>query len=146
MTGPQKNTIELDADRALFEGHIQGIVATLYQNERPLSGLAGLLDWRFQGVISQRLRSGAITGQSGECTYFPVVRNGIVYHLILVGAGNSESAGARSPLPTTCLKILEKNLNSLHLNKMGVSRSDFGNVSQDFSSKQLKGTSIWVVH
>jgi len=64
--------------------------------------LAGLLDWRFQGVISGFLGSGFLTGRTGECAYLPVERGGVTYHLVLVGADS------RGPLPADSLKALKK--------------------------------------
>jgi len=54
--------------------------------------LAGLLDWRFQGVISGFLGSGFLTGRTGECAYLPVERGGVTYHLVLVGADSRDPA------------------------------------------------------
>lgn len=137
--------IDLEPDRALIEGQIPALVATLHQNERPLNGLAGLLDWRFQGAISNAIRAGAIEGKAGECVYFPVVRNGALFHLILIGAGSSESHGRRSRLPESSWKILQRNLASLRLSRVGVSKADFGNLSAEDLSGHLKGVPLCIV-
>ena len=132
-----------DADLALFNGQIQGLVATFRSGERPLTGLAGLLDWRFQGAISQCLKQGALTGNEGECVYFPVTRRGTTYHLILAGIG-SQAKGA-GPLPAETLRVLKKNLASLKIANIGFSRSDLGGVSDDYFSKNLKGIPVCVL-
>ena len=137
-------TLELSPDRALFEGKIQGLVAACYQNERPLSGLAGLLDWRFQGALSQCLRVGAFTGEPGECVYLPVRRNDRTYHLILAGCGYTSAHGIRAHMPAETLVQLRKNLTSLRIPQMAVSRGDFGNATNDFFAKNLKGVSLWI--
>src|SRR4051812_21066827 len=100
------NSIELEAERALFEGKLQGMVLTCFQNERPLRGLAGLLDWRFEGAISQVLRAGFVTGKPGECAYLPIQRNGKTFHLFLGGGGHLPSDGKRGPVPAETLKAL----------------------------------------
>jgi len=135
---------DVEADQALINRQIDGLVATLHENEKPLSGLAGFLDWRFQGAISECLRSGAVTGQIGECVYFPVTKNGQVYKLILAGAGKSTTPGERINPPIETLKALTKNLSGLKLNSIGISRKDFGNPSEDFLTKNLKGISLRV--
>jgi hypothetical protein len=40
-------------------------------DERPLTGLAGLADWRLSGRLSRLLRSGALTGTTGEAVLTP---------------------------------------------------------------------------
>lgn len=144
--------LSLTADQALFppeKREIEGIVATIYQNERPLSGLAGLLDWRFHGAISQYLRSGAISGKYGECVYLPLTRNGHVYHLLLIGAGMAGKPGERGPLPSESLRSLKKNLISLRLNKIALSKSDFESATTQGTFHQLlghlKGLSLWTI-
>jgi hypothetical protein len=145
MSENQKNSLTLDPDRALFEGHLQGLIVTVYQNERPPSGLAGLLDWHFHGAISSCIRKGAILGKIGECIYFPLIKNGSTFHLILAGSGHASTPGTRAHPPAETLQNLQKNLLSLKLSKIGVSKSDFGNVNQEYFSKQLKGVPLWIV-
>lgn len=137
--------LEMDPDRALFGGHVSSLVVSCYVNERPLNGLSGLLDWRFHGAISQCIRSGAITGEVGECVYFPVNRHGKVYHLILIGAGYAPQSGERSPMAEKSLDVLQKNLKSLRLPKLALSRRDFGSLSEDALSKAMKGVPIWIL-
>ena len=40
-------------------------------DERPLTGLAGLADWRLSGKLSRLLRGGLLTGESGEAVLTP---------------------------------------------------------------------------
>jgi hypothetical protein len=130
--------LDLEAEQALFEKQIDVLVATIHENERPPAGLAGLLDWRFHGAISHGLRVGAFTGKAGECIYLPVRKNGVSYRLILTGGGMSKSPGERKVLPQESLKSLEKNLLSLKISSVGISRRDFGNPAEEFFSKNLK--------
>lgn len=116
-------------EEAFMDHQIDALVATINENERPLLGLAGLLDWRFHGAISSCLRAGAITGKVGECVYFPISRNGQLYKLILLGVGS------HSTVTTEALKPLQKNLASLKLKSVGVSRKDFGNPPEELFRK-----------
>lgn len=133
-----------DVEKALFDGQIQGLAMTFYQNERPLCGLAGIMDWHFQGAISQCIQKGVITGKVGECVYFPLTRRGTTFHLVLAGAGHSSSPGQRDTVSSDTLHSLQKNLLSLGLSKIGVSKSDFGDVNSDYFTKHLKGVSLWI--
>jgi hypothetical protein len=140
--------LEQDAEQALFDSAgktIDALVATVHENERPLRGLSGLLDWRFNGAISQCLRAGAITGGPGECTFLPVTKNGVVYKLILIGAGKSASPGERSTVPHESLKLLQKNLQNLKLSSVGISRKDFGSPAEEFFTKHLKEIPVQVM-
>src|SRR5690348_6225295 len=96
--------LDISADQALFSGAVQGFVITCFENERPPNGLAGLVDWRLHGAISYYLQEGAVTGKLGECTYFPFTRNGVTYHFVLVGAGESSQPGGRKQIPAEALR------------------------------------------
>jgi len=49
-------------DRAAAES----LCLFIAEDERPLTGLAGLADWRLSGRLSRLLRNGALTGSAGE--------------------------------------------------------------------------------
>jgi hypothetical protein len=136
--------LDIDADQALFLGEVDGVVATFHENERPLHGLAGLLDWRFHGVISRQLEQGILEGKSGECAYLPVTRDGKTFHLILVGAGSSAKPGERAALSAAAMKSLQKNLASLKLGKLAISRKDFGSSTDVAAASKAKGVSLWI--
>jgi hypothetical protein len=128
----------LDAERALFDGRVQGLVAVISPDEKPPQGLAGLLDWRFQGAISEGLAKGFLTGRAGECAYLPLKRAGKTYHVLLIGS-------SRGAIPADSLKALRKNLVSLKLSRLGISRADWNAASDDYFSKNLKGTGICIL-
>ena len=116
---------------------IQSLVATCYENERPLTGLSGLLDWRFQGAISKQIRAGAVTGKAGECVYLPTTKAGRLYHLILIGCGTADALGKRSGLPPESVRKLENNLSTLRIPQIGLSKSDFGNISDEWVNRNF---------
>lgn len=134
----------VSAEKALFEGQIHGLIVTAYQNERPPCGLAGMLDWHFQGAISQLIMQGVITGRTGECVYLPILRRGSLYHILLAGSGHSLTPGHRGPVQADTIHAVQKNIITLGLPKLGISKSDFGQTSSDYFSKQLKGASLWI--
>jgi len=138
------HALELTADRALFEGAVDGLVCLFYRNERPLHGLSGVLDWRFHGQISRVLRLGAIHGEPGECVYMPATRHGKVFHLVLAGAGVSSAPGERARPPAETLEKIRKNLLSLRVPRIGISRQDFGGATDAFLTQNLKGVGLWV--
>lgn len=135
---------EIPAERVLFEGHARALVVQLAENERPPQGLAGVVDWYFGGQISQMLRLGAVSGKKGECAYVPLVKRGVLYQLFLAGGGPSSAPGARDTLPSETLSRLHKNLASLRLPKVILSRSDLGDPSQETLQRQFKGVATWI--
>jgi hypothetical protein len=57
--------------RRLDEASVELCACTLWSDERPLRGLAGLLDWRLGGRLSALLKSGFVTGDAGEALLVP---------------------------------------------------------------------------
>ena len=144
MTSVSKTILNTTAERALIEGDFNCLVVTFYQNERPPSGLAGILDWYFQGALSYYLRSNAIKGEAGECVYLPLTRHGSTFHILLAGSGHSPQPGKRGAVPAATLHALKKNLLALHPPKVGISKSDFGNAGPEFFSKHFEGVPLWI--
>jgi hypothetical protein len=59
-------------------------------DERPLTGLAGLADWRLSGKLSRLLRSGLLTGDAGEAVLTPPGARLGFKKLFLFGVGPSD--------------------------------------------------------
>jgi hypothetical protein len=57
--------------RHLDEASAELVACTVWQEERPLSGLAGLLDWRLAGRLSKLVRDGFLKGELGEVMFLP---------------------------------------------------------------------------
>ena len=128
-----------DELHALFSGAVKGLVAACSTNERPLQGLAGRIDWSFQGALSQFIRTGSITGESGELVYIPIRKPGRTFHFLLVGVGASEEPGHRAPLSKETLEKMRESLEQLGLESMGVSELDLPG-TRAFSDQQR-----WVI-
>lgn len=84
-------------DRALLDGVDDGgarrrvdlAVLPCFEDERPLQGLAGLVDWRTGGSLSALFRSGFCTGAAGEAVLLPGRRTLPMERLVLLGLGPS---------------------------------------------------------
>lgn len=59
----------------------------VWEDERPMVGLAGLLDWRLAGRLSALLRQGFVTGAAGEVVMMPVRPKLPFEKVILFGLG-----------------------------------------------------------
>ncbi len=66
-------------------------VVPVFSDERPLLGLAGLIDWRGSGCLSAVLRSGFSSSEPREQVLVPCDRRLPVDRLVLVGLGPRES-------------------------------------------------------
>lgn len=148
--------IEHAPEQALFSAlpdSLNGLIATFHTNERPLQGLAGILDWHFHGAISSYLRAGAMSGEVGECAYLPLSlpvedaqgKPGRLFHIILAGGGASSSPGKRQSLDDKTYTALKKNILSLKIERLGISQSDFGNVSRETLTQHFKEVPLWIV-
>ncbi len=86
---------------ALYAGpvvHAPGdtLLLPVPEDERPLRGDAGWIDWRLCGEISRHLLSGCVTGKSGEAILFPGRAPLRAARVLLLGVG--PRAGLRDGL------------------------------------------------
>ncbi len=142
----QIKKLEMDPGKALFSGNLDGMIAICCENERPLQGLAGELDWRFDGSFSKFLRRGSFSGKSGECVYLPVRRAGRLYHIIFVGGGSVKHSGIRPKFSKKMIKDLSQNLKGLNISKLGISKSDFKDIESQDLTFDVDGVSLWLVN
>ena len=66
-------------------------VLPFFEDERPLQGLLGLVDWRIGGSLSALVRSGFCTGAAGEAVLLPGRRTLPMERLVLLGLGPSRA-------------------------------------------------------
>jgi hypothetical protein len=79
--------------------------APVFSDERPLRGVAGLLDWRLSGRLSAWLRAGQLVGAPGERLVFPPPGGKVnTRAVVLFGLGRSrdfDEANYREALRAT---------------------------------------------
>lgn len=73
--------------RRLDEASAEIIVCSVFRDERPLRGLAGLLDWRLAGRLSRLARESFLKGETGETLALPVRPRLPFDKAIVVGLG-----------------------------------------------------------
>lgn len=76
--------------RRLDELKGEALALTFFEDERPLRGALGLIDWRLCGRISRTLLRGRATGALGERLLLPVRPRLSFQKLFLFGAGPKE--------------------------------------------------------
>lgn len=99
-------------DVGLFRGPVaqtpgDTLVVVVPEDERPLGGDAGRVDWRLCGEISAHLKSGYLSGRAGEAVLLPGDRRLDVSRLLLLGAGPSDQLSGRA-LPNVIRTAAER--------------------------------------
>ena len=77
----------MDVLDLLEGGPADTIVLPLWSDERPLTGLAALVDWRTCGRLSANLRRGLTTGARGESTLTLTRGIASAWRMVLIGLG-----------------------------------------------------------
>jgi hypothetical protein len=65
------------------------LVLTVFKDDRPLRGAAGLADWRLCGRLSRLIRSARATGETGEALLLPPGRRLRFKRIMWFGLGDA---------------------------------------------------------
>jgi hypothetical protein len=79
--------------RRLDEANVELCACTIWSDERPMRGLAGLLDWRLGGRLSVLLQSNFMRGDLGETLLVPGKPHLPFDKVLVVGLGARSSFG-----------------------------------------------------
>jgi hypothetical protein len=79
--------------RRLDSAGAEVCVGSLWSDERPARGFAGLLDWRLGGRLSALMQSGFVTGARGEMLLVPGKPHIPFEKIVVVGLGARGSFG-----------------------------------------------------
>lgn len=94
--------------RRLDEATAEIVACGIFRDERPLSGLAGLLDWRLAGRLSRVAREGFLLGEVGEVLAIPARPRLPFDKLLAVGLGSRRTFD-----DATFRRVLERTLDVL---------------------------------
>lgn len=94
--------------RRLDEVSAEVVACGIYRDERPLAGLAGLVDWRLAGRLSRLAKQGFLLGEVGELLAVPVRSRLPFDKLLVAGLGPRATFGE-----TTFKKVLARTLGAL---------------------------------
>ena len=98
--------VALDALRG-----IDALCLFISEDERPLRGMAGFVDWRLLGSLSNILRSEHFVGARGDQALVPILRGLAVQRAFCFGLGPKASfhpANALGDLMRTASNVLDK--------------------------------------
>jgi hypothetical protein len=144
------NQEEFEVERAFFSEKFDSIGVVFYQNERPLRGLMGLLDWRLKGLLSENVQKGFLGSKDQELLYVPLkLQNNKKLNIFVLGAGLNEYPGERPKVSSALLDKFAQNCVNLGIVQLGLSRTDLG-ISESGSEvqqnkeieKRMKGLSL----
>jgi len=93
---------------ALDDAEAEALCLFVGEAERPLSGLAGLVDWRLAGRLSRLIRSGLLTGASGEALLMPPGARLPFERLFLFGTGSLRDPAGLSARVLEALRRLSQ--------------------------------------
>lgn len=79
--------------RHLDEASAEVCACTVWSDERPVRGFAGLLDWRLGGRLSALLKSGFVHGDRGEVLLVPGKPHVPFEKVLVVGLGARSGFG-----------------------------------------------------
>jgi len=90
--------------------HTELLVCTYWQDIRPMTGLAGLIDWRLNGEVSRLLRAGFAVGETTEALLVPGRPRAPFEKIIFVGAGERPAFNEQRYRATLAdvMRVLEK--------------------------------------
>jgi len=97
---------------------VEVFASCFHEDERPLRGAAGLLDWRLCGRLSQLVRQNKILGTMGEIVLLPTMGRASFERILMVGAGPSASADAACAMRT--LSLLFEALDGLKIRRVAL--------------------------
>jgi hypothetical protein len=79
--------------RQLDEARVELCACGIWSDERPMRGLAGLLDWRLGGRLSTLVKSGFLEGALGESLLMPGRPQVPFEKVLVVGLGSRSHFG-----------------------------------------------------
>jgi hypothetical protein len=79
--------------RVLDGANVELCACSIWSDERPVRGLAGLLDWRLGGRISALLKAGFFRGDEGDALLVPGKPNVPFEKVLIVGLGSRAAFG-----------------------------------------------------
>lgn len=77
----------------LDEANVELCACTIWSDQRPAGGFAGLLDWRLGGRLSALMASGFVSGEEGETLLVPGKPHVPFEKVLLLGLGQRSGFG-----------------------------------------------------
>jgi hypothetical protein len=92
--------------RSLDASGIELVACPIWQDQRPMRGAAGLLDWRLAGALSRLAQRGFLAGELGEVLFVPG-RPRLCFEKVLVFGLGPRSGFGESTFRSVILHLLQ---------------------------------------
>lgn len=93
---------------ALDQADAEALCLFVSEDERPLIGLSGLVDWRLSGRLSRMIRAGLVIGADGEALLTPPGMRLAFKKLFLFGLGSARNDAELAAKLSDALRRLAK--------------------------------------
>ena len=130
-------------DPALLEHPFSGALLICFEDDRPLRGLIGDLDWRFNGHFTALMKQQVLTGEEGETLYAPLRWNDQTLHFVILGGGLPDSPAKRSAAASRLFEKAIHKMEELGLSSLIASCKDW-NIPQEHPAAKERG--LWLVN
>jgi hypothetical protein len=102
--GPQLLALSLES---VDQAEVDSLALGLFSDERPLRGVAGLIDWRLCGMLSRFIAGGRLSGAGAERVLMPGAGRIGASRVFVFGLGPRDGfAGALPDLARTIPEVL----------------------------------------
>ena len=121
---------------------IEALAIFVFQDVRPLKGVAGYIDWRLCGALSRLIISGHFEGRRSEHVLMPVTGTLNIQRLFIFGLGplRTFSQSTLSAACGTAIDVMSKaGANAIHLSQPAVfGREDVERGFLDVTSRTIQ--------
>jgi len=138
-----KTPVRICADLAGLDSlELESLAVFVFQDVRPLKGVAGYIDWRLCGALSRLIMAGHFEGKRSEHVLMPVTGTLNIERLFIFGLGplRTFSQSALSAACGTAIDVMSKaGAKAIHLSQPEVfGRSDVGQGFLDVTSRTIQ--------
>jgi hypothetical protein len=105
--------------------HTEVLAAGIFEDDRPLRGPAGEIDWIHNGLLSRLILDGKITGRRGEAILLATQKKIPASKVLIIGLGDRggfDLAALGSALGVTCDKLVQLKVNRCVVEAFGLVR------------------------
>lgn len=134
-------SVSLTPETALKETKLQAFVLSCFQDERPLQGAIGELDWWLIQPFSKAIRSGVFSGANDERMYLPFRLKTRTLHFLVLGQGSKHAAGRQVKNKTRFANELLEFQKNFGFKNIALFASD------GISEKNMEGSfDLWILN
>jgi hypothetical protein len=135
MTGALRS-----AEEVLLGHEAEGelVICSIFEDQRPIKGVAGGLDWRLRGLISEFVKRGRIAGSRDEMVYLPIRHQNGIRHLMIVGLGELHATSEDTGL----FEKLAQAAGRMNFRRVALSRSSFPFADDQKIRRAFKGIEV----